>query len=160
MKTKHFAVIGDPIAHSLSPVMQTAALRTLGLPHTFEAIRVPKELLPATLDRLRRGELHGLNVTVPHKVEALQLCDLFTDEVAASGAVNTLFVDATGRLVGSNTDVEGFRADLLAEGLVPKKALLLGTGGAARAVLVALSRLDCEVTVAGRDQEAAKRMVA
>jgi shikimate dehydrogenase len=158
MRAKRFAVIGDPIAHSLSPVMQTAALRALGLPHTFEALRVPKELLPATLDRLRRGELHGLNVTVPHKVEALKLCDLFTDEVAVTGAVNTLFVDATGRLVGSNTDVEGLRADLLAEGIVPKRALLLGTGGAARAALVAISQLDCEVTVAGRDPESARRV--
>jgi shikimate dehydrogenase len=160
VRAKRFAVIGDPIAHSMSPVMHGAALRALGLPHTYEAIRVPRELLPATLDRLRRGELAGLNVTVPHKVEALSLCDVFTDEVSVTGAVNTLFVDATGRLVGSNTDVDGLRADLVAEGVVPKRALLLGTGGAARAALVALSKLDCEVTVAGRELESAKRVVS
>jgi shikimate dehydrogenase len=159
VRTLRFAVIGDPIAHSLSPIMQTAALRALQLPHTFEAIRVTKEQLAPTLDKLRRGELHGLNVTVPHKVDAMQLCDLFTDEVAVTGAINTLVIDHTGRLVGSNTDVDGLRADLLSEGVVPKRVLVLGTGGAARAAVVAVSTLGAEVDVAGRNKAAAHVVV-
>lgn len=159
MKAKHFYVIGDPIAHSLSPVIHGAAFRVLGLPHTYETMRVPREKLPSVLDRVRRGEIAGVNVTVPHKVEALRLCDLFTDEVARVGAVNTVFVDATGRLVGSSTDVDGLRADLLAEGVVPKNALVLGTGGAARAAMVALDTLDAKITLAGRDPAAARAVI-
>lgn len=159
MTPRRFYVIGDPIGHSLSPIMQGAALRALGLRHSFEAMRVARGELPAVLDRVRRGVIHGLNVTVPHKVEALRLCDLFTDEVAAVGAVNTIFLDATGRLVGSNTDVDGLRADLLAEEIVPRSALILGTGGAARAAVAALGTLGRHVTVAGRDDQAAQRLV-
>lgn len=159
MKVRRFYVIGDPIEHSLSPVMHQAALRVLGLPHTYEAMRVPAERLPSVLDRVRRGEIHGLNVTVPHKIEAMRLCDLFTDEVATVGAVNTVFLDATGRLVGSNTDVDGLRADLIAEGLAPKHALVLGTGGAARAALVSLGTLGGWVSLAGRDDVGARALV-
>ncbi len=159
MKALRFYVIGDPIAHSLSPVMHQAALRVLGLPHGYEAMHVPAEQLPSVLDRVRRGEIHGLNVTVPHKVEAMRLCDFFTDEVATVGAVNTVFLDATGRLVGSNTDVDGFRADLLSEGVAPKHALVLGTGGAARAALVSLGTLGGWVSLAGRDDAAARALV-
>jgi shikimate dehydrogenase len=159
MTAKRFFVIGDPIAHSLSPVMQQAALRHLGLPHTYEALRVSPYELPGVLDRVRRGDIHGLNVTVPHKVAALRLCDFFTDEVATTGAVNTVFVDATGRLVGSNTDVDGLRADILGQSIVPKRALVLGAGGAARAAVVSIGTLGAVVDVAARRDDQAARVV-
>lgn len=155
---KRFYVIGDPIAHSLSPVMHGAALASLGLPHTYEAMRVAAGKLPAVLDRVRRGEIHGLNVTVPHKVEAMGLCDQLTDEVSATGAVNTVFLDATGRLVGTNTDCDGLRADLVACDVAPKRALILGTGGAARAAIVAVRRLGARVAVAGRHDASAHKL--
>lgn len=150
-----FYVIGDPIAHSLSPVMHTAALRALNLPHTYEAMHVTAAQLPAVLDRVRRGQIHGLNVTVPHKVEAMRLCDQLTDEVASMGAVNTVYLDHTGRLIGSNTDCDGLRADLLAAGVSPRTGLVLGTGGAARAAVVALRRMGARMTIAGRQHAAA-----
>jgi len=158
-RPKHFLVIGDPVGHSLSPAMHRAAFDVLGLPHTFDSLRVPPEELPAVLDRLRRGDLHGLNVTVPHKIPALRLCDVFTDEVAMTGAVNTLWMDATGRLVGSNTDVDGLRADLLNEDLVPQSALVLGAGGAARAAVVSLANLCSVVDVAARRDDQAELLV-
>ena len=159
MKPLRFFVIGDPIAHSLSPVMQRAALRTLGLPHSYDALRVAAYELPGVLDRVRRGEIHGINVTVPHKVAALRLCDFFTDEVATTGAVNTVWLDATGRLVGSNTDVDGFRADLLANDVAPRRALVLGAGGAARAVVFAIGTLGATVDVAARRDDRAATLV-
>lgn len=158
MNPRRFYVIGDPIAHSLSPVMHRAAFAVLGLPHTYETMRVTAEQLPAVLDRVRRGDIHGLNVTVPHKVEAMRLCDVLSDEAHAVGAVNTLHVDPTGRLVGSNTDCEGLRADLVAEGVRPKRVLLLGTGGAARAAAVAMRGLGAELGIAGRDDAAARAL--
>jgi shikimate dehydrogenase len=158
VRTKHFYVIGDPIGHSLSPTMHGAALKLLDLPHTYEAMRVTADQLPSVLDRVRRGEIHGLNVTVPHKVEALRLCDQHTDEVSTTGAVNTVFLDATGRLVGSNTDCDGLRADLLGENIVPKRALILGTGGAARSAVVAVRTLGARVAIAGRSDAAARTL--
>lgn len=163
MRGLRFAVIGDPIGHSLSPAMHGAALAALGLPHTYEAIRVRAEELPATLDRVRAGELHGLNVTVPHKVAALRLCGVVTAEATATGAVNTLWLDEAGRLVGTNTDVDGLRADLRAHGVAPRSALVLGAGGAARAAVLAIAAItpppapgaEVEVTIAARRDEAA-----
>lgn len=152
---KRFYVIGDPIAHSLSPIMHGAALLELGLPHTYQAMHVAAERLPLVLDKVRRGEIAGLNVTVPHKVEAMRLCDHVTDEVTQSGAVNTVFLDATGRLIGTNTDCDGLRADLVANHVDSKRALVLGTGGAARAAIVALRRLGARAFVAGRHDAAA-----
>jgi shikimate dehydrogenase len=158
---RRFAVIGDPIAHSLSPVMHGAALAALRLPHTYEAIRVPHDALPRTLDRLRRGELHGLNVTVPHKVEAMSLCDVTTDEAHATFAVNTLWMDPTGRLVGTNTDVDGLVADFAHESIAPTNVLILGAGGAARAVVAAARRAGArEIVVAARREEQARALVA
>ncbi|MEO7093058.1 MAG: shikimate dehydrogenase [Polyangiales bacterium] len=158
-ESKRFFVIGDPIAHSLSPLMQQAALRHLGLRHSYEALRVSPYELAGVLDRVRRGDIHGLNVTVPHKVAALRLCDFFTDEVATTGAVNTVFVDATGRLVGSNTDVDGLRADILGQSIVPKRVLVLGAGGAARAAVVSIATLGATVDVAARRDDQAARLV-
>jgi shikimate dehydrogenase len=159
-----FAVIGDPIGHSLSPAMHGAALAALGLPHTYEAIRVREGELAATIDRLRRGELHGLNVTVPHKVAAMALCDALTDAAKVTGAANTLWLDEAGRVVGTNTDVEGLRADLQAHGVAPRSALVLGAGGAARAAILAIAGLGApgaiDLRIAARRDAAATQLAA
>jgi len=146
-----FLVIGDPIAHSLSPVMHRAAFAALGLDHTYDAERVDAAHLPAVLDRLRRGAIHGVNVTVPHKVAVIALADVQTAEVSRIEAANTLVLDRTGRLVAHNTDAAGLRADLTRHGVTATRALILGTGGAARAAIVALQDLGARVAVAGRD---------
>jgi shikimate dehydrogenase len=158
MRARRFCVIGDPIGHSLSPTMHRAAFAALGAPHAYDALRVAAEQLPRVLDRVRRGELHGLNVTLPHKVEAMRLCDVLTPEAQSVGACNTLFVDATGRLVGTNTDGDGLRADLLGERVAPRRVLVLGTGGAARAAAVAMRTMGADLGVAGRDDAAARAL--
>ena len=154
-----FCVIGDPIAHSLSPVMHRAAFAAMGLDHTYDAERVEASALPALLDRVRRGSLHGINVTIPHKVEILSLVDVVSPEVARIGAANTVLLDATGRLVAHNTDAPGLRADLIRHGVTdPDRALVLGTGGAARAAIVALQDLAQRVGVCGRDEGKARSL--
>lgn len=167
MQARRYFVIGDPIGHSLSPAMHGAAMRALGLPHTYETMRVAADELPSTLDRVRRGSIAGLNVTVPHKVAVLALLDAKTDECAATGAANTVWLDPTGRLVGANTDVHGFIADVRANEIRPRSVLVLGAGGAARAVVVACSSLgdpnrggsSVDVSVAARRDEEAQRLV-
>jgi shikimate dehydrogenase len=153
-----FAVVGSPIGHSKSPAMHRAAYRALGLPHTYEAILANGDELPAIVDRLRRGELSGINVTVPHKKRVLGLVDVIDSTAALVDAANTLVRDDAGRVHAFNTDTPAL-ADELRE-LVPeapvswagRSALVLGTGGAARSAVVALAvDLQCStVHVRGR----------
>jgi shikimate dehydrogenase len=154
VKARRFAVIGDPVAHSKSPAMHMAAFRALGLPHTYEALRVAKAELPGVLRALREGRYDGLNVTVPHKQAALALAD----ETAGPGmaATNTLVRTDGGRIVAHNTDVPALAEELrlLAGPGAPwasRRALVLGSGGAALAAVAALRSLGAtDVAVRAR----------
>jgi shikimate dehydrogenase len=145
----HLAVIGDPVAHSLSPAMQGAALGAAGLRWTYEAVRVRPEALPAAVGRLQET-VRGFNVTVPHKIAIRDYLDEVAPNATRAGAVNTVVCDG-GRLFGDNTDIPGFTAALLSVDPNPAgRAVLLGAGGAARAVVLALLDLGLPVTVANR----------
>ncbi|MDI6870005.1 MAG: shikimate dehydrogenase [Bacillota bacterium] len=139
--TQVVGVIGDPVAHSRSPAMHNAAFAAAGLDWVYLAWRVEPEALPAAVRGLRALGVRGFNVTVPHKVAILPLLDEVGEEAAAIGAVNTV-VDCGGGWRGENTDAEGFLRSLLAFGVDPAgcRAVLLGAGGAARAVGYALVR--------------------
>jgi shikimate dehydrogenase len=139
-----FAVVGHPVAHSKSPAMHAAAFRALGLPHTYEAVLATPEELPRVVQALRDGAYAGLNVTVPHKQAALALAD----ELATPGmtAANTLVRSPEGRVVAHNTDVPALAEELrvLAGPGAPwatRRALVLGSGGAALAAVAALRSL-------------------
>lgn len=138
-----FAVIGSPVGHSKSPVMHAAAFRALGLPHVYEKIETSEAELPARIEALRRGDVAGLNVTVPHKARVLALVDETDASAAAVGAANTL-VRVDGRVRAHNTDAPALAAELdaLARGAVRgRPGLVLGSGGAARAAVAALGML-------------------
>jgi shikimate dehydrogenase len=146
------ALIGHPVAHSISPPMQQAALDALGVDATYEAWDIPSPDLPIAIERLRSGSVLGANVTVPHKVEALRLIDRPDAIAERVGATNTITNDR-GRLVATNTDVAGILSALAAADVEVRDAavLLLGAGGAARAVIVALRRAGASnVTIANR----------
>jgi shikimate dehydrogenase len=132
-------LLGHPVAHSLSPTFQNAALRSAGLPLRYEALDVPLADLNATLDALV-GERAAGNVTIPHKEHVAARCDQLTPLAERVGAVNT-FWTVNGRLAGDNTDVGGFLRllDATASELDrDRPVMLLGAGGAAAAVLAAL----------------------
>jgi shikimate dehydrogenase len=136
-------VIGHPIAHSRSPLIHGTWLAEHGIDGSYEAIDVAPEALPAFFERLRAGEFAGGNVTIPHKEAVFALCDSVDDLARMIGAVNTLVV-RDGKVHGTNTDYLGFLGNLDANAPTwsdgPKDALIIGAGGAARAVLVALRR--------------------
>ena len=90
MRARRFAVVGDPVGHSKSPVMQGAAMRALGLPHTYEALHATASELPGVIARLRDGTYDGLNVTVPHKERVLSLVDALDESARVAGAANTI----------------------------------------------------------------------
>ena len=147
-------LLGDPVAHSISPAIHNTAFAALGLPARYEARRTPRELLPRALDELRCGRYLGANVTVPHKEDAARLVDSLTDRADAIGAVNTVVCEGD-RLLGDNTDAQGLLSALEAAlGIVPYgiRILLLGAGGAARAAAVALlSQGPASLMVYNRD---------
>lgn len=139
--TRKAFVIGHPIAHSRSPLIHGTWLAEHGIDGSYEAIDVAPADLPAFFDRLRAGEFTGGNVTIPHKEAVFALCDSVDDLAKTIGAVNTLVV-REGRVHGYNTDYLGFlgNLDAAAPGWSdgPRDALVIGAGGAARAILVAL----------------------
>jgi shikimate dehydrogenase len=136
-------VIGHPIAHSRSPLIHGTWLAEHGIDGTYEAIDVAPADLPPFFERLRSGEFAGGNVTIPHKEAVFALCDAVDPLARTIGAVNTLVV-RDGKVFGSNTDYLGFlgNLDAAAPGWSdgPNDAVVIGAGGAARAVLVALRR--------------------
>ena len=152
------ALVGDPVSGSVSPAMQNAAFRERSLPFTYEALRVRGGELASVFGSLRE-RLAGLNVTIPHKEDAARLVDALEPAARASGSVNTVaFRD--GRTIGDSTDGAGFlRA--LRRGAGPREiraALVLGTGGAARAVAAALVGEGVAVRVSGRNDDAGRRL--
>ncbi len=155
--TLRFVVIGHPIAHSLSPAMQSAALRALGADATYEARDVAPRDLPSFVGDLRAGRVSGANVTLPHKVAVLAHCDRVDDDARTIGAVNTLCLDGDA-IVGTNTDVLGLYASLSPYEPVLRggHVVILGAGGAARAALAVARRLDAaSITIVARDADKA-----
>ncbi len=149
--THMVGVIGWPVAHSVSPAMQNAAFQALGLDWCYVPLPVAPGRLREAMAGLVALGMEGANVTVPHKESAAVLVDSLTPQARAIGAVNTLLKREDG-LVGHNTDADGFLSALRETGLEPQgcDALVLGAGGAARAVLYALASAGAHITLLNR----------
>lgn len=152
---QHVGIIGFPVAHSLSPRMQQAAFDACGIAARYALWETAPADLPARIASLRAPEMLGANVTIPHKTAARALLDECDPLAARVGAINTI-VNRDGRLIGYNTDVGGFMQALAAHKEHPfhsqgKHAIILGTGGAARAAAFGLLEGDIgELTLLGR----------
>ncbi len=157
-RTRVFAVLGDPVRHSLSPVMQNAAFRLLGLNAVYVALPCGPAEVPAVMRTLARGGGGG-NVTVPHKAAALAALDRASPLVTAAGSCNTFWGDG-GLLVGDNTDVAGVVEALRALGVPATTWLVAGTGGAARAVGEAARRCGARLAVCSRDPARGREFLA
>jgi shikimate dehydrogenase len=156
-------VIGDPVSHSLSPTLHNAAFDACGLDWVYLAFPVERGRGGAAVAAARDLGLVGLNVTMPHKADAAAACDDLSPDAATLGSANTIVVGDDGRTSGHSTDGEGFLAALAEEGIevAGRRVLVVGAGGAARAVVLALGRAGCEeVVVASRRAEAASRAAA
>lgn len=153
--TRLLAVVGDPVAHSLSPQMQNAAIAALGLDAVYVALRASAATFPALARSLLDGGA-ALNVTVPFKRAAAMLLEQPSEPVRRTGACNTLWSDGA-RLAGDNTDVAAVadEARALLAGRPVRRALVLGTGGSARSAALAIAEtwLGAEVAVRSRDGE-------
>lgn len=155
--TRVAGVIGDPVSHSRSPAIHNAGYAALGLDWVFAAFRVPAGQAATALDGVRALGIAGLSVTMPHKVDAAAACDDLTPTASALGAVNTV-VNRDGRLLGDSTDGAGLLGALAHEGVEVRgtSLLVLGAGGAARAIVLALADAGADVVVAARRLDAAR----
>lgn len=140
-KTQKVGLLGWPLSHSLSPAMQNAAFAASGLDYVYLPLPTPPELLPQAIAGLRALGFRGVNVTIPHKVAVIDYLDDIDASAKLVGAVNTI-VNQDGRLIGYNTDADGYIGSLKAAGvaIAGKHAVVLGAGGAARAVVAGLTK--------------------
>ncbi len=153
-KTKVCGVIGDPIEHTMSPVMHNAAFRELGLDYVYVPFKVGQKELAAAITGMKALNMRGLNVTIPHKVAVMSLLDEVDGLARKIGAVNTIIND-DGVLKGYNTDATGFLQALLEEDVDPpgKNVVILGAGGVARAVSYILVENGARIVVLNRKLE-------
>ena len=153
-------IIGEPVEHSISPAMQQPAFDALGIDAVYEKWPTNAAELPDRIASIRLPDALGANVTAPHKLAVMELIDDITPLARRIGAVNTV-INRDGHLTGDNTDEHGFAASLTAAFPEVKldKAVMLGAGGAARAVSLALETLGAaDVAVWNRDRARAERL--
>ena len=157
---KTFAVIGDPIDHSLSPNIHSAAFRELNLDCSYIAYRIPKGELEEGIEGLKKIKIDGFNVTIPHKVEMMKYLEKIDESCSVIGAVNTV-VNNDGVFKGYNTDMDGFLDPFKKKNLkiTDAKVLLLGAGGAARAIVAGFAKEKANsITIANRTLENANNL--
>lgn len=159
--TSVVGLIGDPVAHSVSPAMQNAAFRALGLDFIYIPFRVKKDDLPHAVNAVRALNMRGINVTVPHKVDIMPLLDELTPLACEIGSVNAV-VNDDGRLKGFNTDAEGFVYSLFEHEIEPegKNVVMLGAGGAARSIAFALASRGANLIILNRTPARAAKCAA
>ncbi|MFC2031855.1 shikimate dehydrogenase [Chloroflexota bacterium] len=153
-KTGICGVIGDPIEHTMSPVMHNAAFRSKGLDYGYLPFRVKGEELGNAINGMKALNIRGLNVTIPHKVAVIPLLDELDPLAGKIGAVNTI-VNNDGILKGYNTDATGFLQSLMERDIEPegKDVVILGAGGVSRAISFILAGRGADLTVINRQLE-------
>ena len=155
-KTIICGIIGDPIEHTMSPVMHNTAFKTLGLDYAYIPFKVKSLELRKAIEGIRGLNLRGVNVTIPHKVAVMQLLDRIDPMAEKIGAINTI-VNDSGILTGYNTDAAGFLQTLREKGIEPaeKMVMLLGAGGAGRSISNILAAEGAKLVVLNRKQKLA-----
>jgi len=159
---KKYAVLGFPLTHSLSPLIHTPAFEYLQIDADYIKIEIPPQEFNSRISSLKQENRHGFNVTIPFKQEVIQYLDSIDPAAEKIGAVNTISIDENNKWTGYNTDSQGFLKPLLELDYRPESCLLLGAGGAARAVSFGLAeefKLQ-EMTIVNRSVDKAEKLAA
>jgi shikimate dehydrogenase len=152
-KTKLVGLLGQPVNHSLSPIMHNAAYEEMGLDWCYVAMPCDSVNLEKVTKALRYLDCKGLNITIPHKQQVLNACNKLTEIANNIQAVNTLIPEKNNQWIGANTDVEGFLTPLKKHNLKDKNVVVIGCGGSARAVVMGLNGINIKkVTIIGRNE--------
>ncbi|MEM9178624.1 MAG: shikimate dehydrogenase [Pseudomonadota bacterium] len=158
--TKLLGVIGDPIAHSMSPLIHNGWIRDMGFNATYEAMHVLEGEFDLALQSLSKRDILGVNVTLPHKHAALAAAIEASEEASAIGAANTLSYLGDQKWRADNTDAPGFLSALGNADPGTDKVVILGAGGSARALVFALAQSGFQITILNRTVEKAKALSA
>ncbi len=159
-KTSFIGLIGNPVSHSLSPIMQNAALQYLGLDLIYIAIPCKDEDLELVLNSFKKINCKGLNITIPYKEKVFNLCSEISPIANKLKAINTLKLNFEKEWSGTNTDVEGFIYPLKNLDLAKKKSIILGSGGAARSVIQGLINLNLsKISVISRNKSSLDELI-
>jgi shikimate dehydrogenase len=159
---KCYGVIGNPIGHSLSPAMHNSQFNTFGIEAIYLPFHVNEEGLRNAIDGMRGLKIRGMSVTIPHKESIIKHLDEIDEEASKIGAVNTI-INENNKLIGTNTDGKGFISSVIDYGfsLKDKKVLIIGAGGASRAIIYRLSLSGVSsITVANRTTSRAKELLS
>ncbi len=159
---KSFCIIGDPVSHSLSPLIHNTAFSSLNLNYSYIAFRVPQDELEESIYSLKKINIAGFNVTLPHKVSVINYIDDLSERARKAGAVNTVN-NENGKLIGYNTDIHGIIAPLENRQMDFNniEILIMGAGGSCRAALVALSgkKNIKKINIVNRDQKKLEQII-
>ena len=159
-KTSFLALIGNPVSHSLSPIMQNAAIQYLGLDLIYMAIPCENEDLEIVINSLKKMNCKGLNVTIPFKQKVFNICSEISPVAKKVKAINTLKLNNNQNWIGTNTDIDGFIYPLKNLKLVKKSSLILGSGGSARSVIQGLIELKLsKITIISRNKNSLNELI-
>jgi len=159
-KTSFIALIGNPVSHSFSPIMQNAAFQYLGLDLIYIAIPCKDEDLELVLNSLKKINCRGLNITIPYKEKVFNLCSEISPVASKLKAINTLKLNSEKEWSATNTDVEGFIYPLKTLKLIQKESIVLGSGGAARSVIQGLINLNFStISVISRNKSSLDELI-
>ena len=159
-KTSFLALIGNPVSHSLSPIMQNAAIKYLGLDLIYIAIPCKGEDLEKVVDSLKKMNCKGLNITIPFKQKVFDYCNEISPVAKKVKAINTLKLKDNKDWIGTNTDIDGFIYPLKNLNLMKKSSIVLGSGGAARSVIQGLINLKLsKITIISRNKNSLNALI-
>jgi shikimate dehydrogenase len=160
-KTRVCGIIGDPVEHSMSPVMHNAAFEALGLDYVYLPLHVWGEELKTAINGMRALNIVGLNVTIPHKMAVMPFLDKLDPLAEKMGAVNTI-ANENGKLAGYNTDASGFLQALRSQGVEPdgKSIVILGAGGAAKGISFILAGAGASLVILNRTLSRAEELAS
>jgi shikimate dehydrogenase len=159
-KTSFLALIGNPVSHSLSPIMQNAAIQYLGLDLIYMAIPCKNEDLEIVVNSIKKMNCKGLNITIPFKQKVFDMCSEISPVAKKVKAINTLKLNDNKDWIGTNTDIDGFIYPLKKLNLIKKSSLILGSGGAARSVIQGLIELKLsKITIISRKKNSLNELI-
>ena len=159
-KTSFLALIGNPVSHSLSPIMQNAAIKYLGLDLIYIAIPCKNEDLEIVVNSLKKMNFKGLNITIPFKQKVFNCCSEISPVAKKVKAINTLKLNDNKNWIGTNTDIDGFIYPLKNLNLIKKTSIILGSGGAARSAIQGLINLKVsQITIISRNKSSLNELI-
>ena len=142
MIKKQYGIIGKPLAHSLSPILHNFWSRKNNLTANYSLIEIEKKQIGDIIKKIKKRELHGINITIPYKQEVISYLDLIINDAKETDSVNTVYLNKENKIVGENTDVYGFEQSFInnikIEKLIDKYFLILGAGGVTPSLIYAL----------------------